>query len=54
MKIRFTKYSVSYLYAFMGIYISMLGSNIIFGILGGMGIGLALEMAYKAGKETNK
>lgn len=52
MKIRFTKYAVAHLYAFMGIYISIIGKGILFGFLGGIGIGLALKMAYDAGKEN--
>lgn len=54
MKIRFTKYATSFLFAFMGIYISIIGHNILFGFIGGIGIGLALKMAYEAGKESNK
>jgi hypothetical protein len=54
MKIRFTKYAISFLFAFMGIYISISGHNILFGFIGGIGIGLALKMAYDAGKESNK
>ena len=42
------------MYAFMGIYISIIGKGILFGFLGGIGIGLALEMAFKAGKESKE
>lgn len=54
MRIKFTKYAASYMYAFMGIYISIIGKGILFGFLGGIGIGLALEMAFKAGKESKE
>lgn len=54
MKVRFTKYATSFLFAFMGIYISISGHNTLFGFIGGIGIGLALKMAYEAGKENNK
>ena len=42
------------MFAFMGIYISTIGNGILFGFLGGIGIGLGIKLAYEAGKEEKE
>lgn len=54
MNIKFTKYARAYMFAFMGIYISLIGHGFVFAFLGGIGIGLGIKLAYEAGKEEKE
>jgi len=54
MNIRPTKYLMSHLLAYMGIYICVIGDSFIFAFVGGIGIGLGLKMAYEAGLEERE